>query len=570
MSEGAGAGKAVDLAKVSPPRLLFALLHQRFTGTMEVPQVLAAGQPPAPRHVWFTGGMPVFTNWTHGPDVLGQVLLEQRLIDEAALMQALGQMAQGGGLLGQVLVAQGSLDATQLQAALRLQCARKLMHVFALRNGNATLVPGNHELTQMDGVNVLELMLAAVGRHYDEQRVHAEMGDALTGPLKVTAAYARYHDHFRFRPTDAPILTALQSGSDYTTLSQLAGGGARRVAQLVYTLWASQMMYTGAAALQAKNVAVAPSTPRPTPKAAPRPTPKPAPQPAAQPKPAPQPAPTPSPAPAAEPEPAANAGEAAFLDTLGTFERRIEGNANPFALLGLETDATRKDIRRVWSDLSRQMHPDALQAKGWDHLRERVNNVFAALSEANTTLSNKEERERIAAAIERGDDPTATGDAEAANMARAAFESEIIAKDADRYLRANKFDMASYEYRRALELMPDEPDYQAAAVWCAYNLSDRSRAATAQAEQQLQAILEEAPNLARALLWRGHVLRDLGSPEAAIICYERAYKADNRLIEAQRFIRAIKMSRGQKVESPKKPADERKKARGLKGLFGKR
>ncbi len=565
MSEDAGAGKAVDLAKVSPPRLLFALLHQRFTGTMEVPQALAAGQPPAPRHVWFAGGMPVFTNWSHGPDVLGQVLLEQRLIDEAALMQALGQMAQGGGLLGQVLVAQGSIDAAQLNAALRLQCARKLMHVFALRSGPATLVPGNHDLTQMEGVNVLELMLAAVGRHYDEQRVHAEMSDALTGHLKVTAAYARYHEHFRFRPTDAPLLAALQSGSDYTTLSQMAGGGARRVAQLVYTLWASQMLYTGAAALQAKNVAVAP----PTPRAVPKPAPKPAPQ--AKPKPTPSPAPQDaSPQPSPEPETAGGDEEAAFVETLTTFEGRIEGNANPFALLGLGTDAKRKDIRRVWSDLSRQMHPDALQAKGWDHLRERVNNVFAALSEANTTLSNKEERQRIAEAIERGDDPTATGDAEAANMARAAFESEIIAKDADRYLRANKFDMAAYEYQRALDLMPEEPDYQAAAAWCAYNLSDRSRGAASQADQQLQAILGDAPNLARALLWRGHVLRDLGSPEAAIICYERAYKNDNRLIEAQRFIRAIKMSRGQKVESPKKPADERKKGRGLKGLFGKR
>jgi tetratricopeptide (TPR) repeat protein len=212
------------------------------------------------------------------------------------------------------------------------------------------------------------------------------------------------------------------------------------------------------------------------------------------------------------------------------------------------------------------MHPDALQAKGWEHLRERVTDVFAALSEANTTLSNKEERQRIAEALERGDDISASADAEAANLARAAFESEIIARDADRYLRANKFDRALPEYQKALELTPDEPDYQAALLWCQYNLSDRSRGAAVQTEKGLGAILAGSPNLARAQMWRGHVLRDMGSDGPAIICYERALAADPRLIDAERFLRALKMARG---ESPGGESRDSKK-RGLRGLFGKR
>src|SRR5688500_5648537 len=56
----AGAAKVLDLAQVTPPRLFFALLHQRYTGVLQL-------QQPAPhegrRAIWVSGGMPVFTDW---------------------------------------------------------------------------------------------------------------------------------------------------------------------------------------------------------------------------------------------------------------------------------------------------------------------------------------------------------------------------------------------------------------------------------------------------------------------------------------------------------------------------
>ncbi len=561
-NESAGSGKELNFAQASPPRLLFGLLHKRFTGTLDVEQPGSPGQPASSRRIWFSGGMPVFSNWASGPDVLGQVLLETRRIDDATLMAGLQQMASTGGLLGEVLVQQGVLDQQQLAEALRLQCARKLMHVFALREGPARLRARAHDLSGMLAVNVLELLLAAVGRHYDQGRVRDEMGPHLDATLRASAAYERYRDHFRFRPTDAPMLAALQAGTSFTALSGAGEGGSRRAAQLTYVLWATQMLYTGNAAQQA---AAAPS--RPTQRAAPKPAPA-VPKPAA-PKSAPPPEPEPGPRSAQEDDDE----EKAYVAELETFEARMAQDANPFALLGLELSAGRRDLRHVWSDLSRRMHPDALQAKGWDHLRERVTDVFAALSEANSTLSNKEDRERLAHALERGDDVSASADAEAANLARAAFESEIIARDADRYLRANKFERALAEYERALELTPDEPDYQAAATWCRYNLSDRSRGEAQRTEKTLGVILTDSPRLARAQMWRGHVLREMGASGPAIICYERALEADARLIDAERFMRALKVSRGEnpngKGKGKGKGKAAPKKSRGLRGFFSK-
>ena len=79
--------------------------------------------------------------------------------------------------------------------------------------------------------------------------------------------------------------------------------------------------------------------------------------------------------------------------------------------------------------------------------------------------------------------------------------------------------------------------------------------------------IPRAPNLARAQMWRGHVLRDMGSAGTAIICYERALAADPRLIDAERYLRALKRSTGQDTSTNK---DDAKKGRGLRGLFGKR
>src|SRR5687768_16837621 len=118
--------KAVDLAQVSVPRLVFALLHQRFTGTLHVAQPGVQGPP---RKVWFAGGMPVFTDWQEPTDMLGQILVGLRLIGDGELYAALQEAASTNQRLGDLLVAQGRLTAEQLADALRRQCARKLSHI---------------------------------------------------------------------------------------------------------------------------------------------------------------------------------------------------------------------------------------------------------------------------------------------------------------------------------------------------------------------------------------------------------------------------------------------------------
>lgn len=594
---GPGVGRRVSLSQASVPRLLFALLHQRFTGTLVIEQ-----PPPhaGPRCVWLRGGMPVLTDWVVPAEVLGQLLVGQGLVNPGQLQQALAAMttpgAAKGGRLGAQLVAMGALDRPRLLEALRQQCTRKLQHTFVLQTGEVVVTAT--ELVGLEDdlmtVNVLGLVLAGVSVTYDEVRVEAEMGPALHAQLRVTGALARYRSHFRFRPADEPALAALEKGTVLAQLAGLPGLGLRRAAQLVYTLWACQMLRTGAAAeamndpAAAMNAAAGPvvgrvSVPTPIPTAAsfspvlaPTPVSPPAGAPAAAAAPAPAPRPrrdTPMDLEAS----AFNGDEAeaasekrapltpeAFEGELVTLEAKLAQGAHAFELFGLSLAATKRDVRSAWSDLSRKFHPDALQSQGRGHLRERVNKVFAALSEAQQLLGDAEQRDKLRAAIERGEHESRKDGQDATARAHAAFQSELLAKEGDKLLRVNRFDRALERYREAARYDDEDRDLEAAIAWCEYQLSPKAPADIGNVQAVLARVIEAAPRIARAHYFRGFAFVDQGKPNAAIEAFRMANQLDPRLIDAERQARAIE----QRTQGSNAAAAAAKKGGGLKGLFG--
>lgn len=571
---GPGVHKRVSLEHVSVPRLLFALLHQRFTGTVVVEQ-----PPPyvGARSVWLRGGMPVLTDWVAPGEVLGQVLVGQGLVDPGQLHLALEAMSRAGGLLGSHLLAMGAIDRPRLLEGLRQQCTRKLVHLFGLGRGEVVITVGEVPGLELDllPVNVLALVLAGVGVTYDETRVEAEMGPALHAPLRATGALARYRSHFLFRPADEPVLATLEAGTELRALAGLPGVGLRRAAQLVYTLWACQMLRTGAAA----EAATAPATAAPVARAS-APTPVPAAPAAAVRASVPTPVPA-APAAASAPEPAAvsrprkdtpadveapaaaAAGDDAFVAELEALEAKVAEGVHAFALFGIELTAGKREVRGAWADLSRRFHPDALASQGRDHLRDRVSKVFAALSEAQQVLNDAEQRDRLRVAIEKGEHESRKDGQDATARAHAVFQSELLAKEGDKLLRANRFDRALERFREAARYDAEEPDLQAAIGWCEYQLSPKAPADAARVQAALAQVIEQAPRIARAHYFLGFVLADQGRTNAAVHAFRTASQLDPRLIDAERQARAIELRTGSGSQ-----AQAAAKRSSFKGLFG--
>src|SRR5690606_19811434 len=234
------ATKVTDLAQMSFPRLCFHLLRGRFTGILELTQPAPHG---GERKVWVRGGMPVFTDWVSDADRLGEILVARALITAATRDGALGHSQQRGQPLGKSLVGGKALEPAKLSAALRLQCTQKLVHVFALREGQVRLVALDAlDLPpELDGqVNVLQLVLRGVVTHYDEARIRREMGGKLQANAIASKALTRYQNQFGFVSSDVDALRALLQGAALPELAQRFG---ERGLQLVFTLWACQMLH---------------------------------------------------------------------------------------------------------------------------------------------------------------------------------------------------------------------------------------------------------------------------------------------------------------------------------------
>lgn len=355
--------QAAELSRIGLGRLLFALLRQRFTGMVTLPQ---EHPQPGRRTIWIRGGMPVFTDWESPRDRLGQLLVERGLITAALCGRGLHERA-AGERLGQVLVRKGWLSPADLGQALRAQCMRKLVHAFTLARGRVRVIP-HEDLREVcrdlsAPINVLELIHAGVSAHYDEGRIYTEMGAAAQGPMRASASLLRYRTHFGFRPEDELVLTTLGHGSRLGQLLRLPGPSPTRIAQLVYTLWACQMLRVGSAALRGRG------------------------------------APTGSQSNVihiGEPEALTpEAMAATFMAELGEFEARIAVGAHAFDLLGVPLRASHDEIRKAWRRIGAKFHPDALARQGFTQLRDRATDVFSRLSEAHRQLMHPELRARM-------------------------------------------------------------------------------------------------------------------------------------------------------------------------------
>jgi len=521
---GAATAEVVDLQAIGLPRLVFALLRQRFSGLLALQQ---PGPDAGERSVWFQGGMPIFTDWVSANDSLGQILVETGQLtpeerDRATFalhspQTELPDAAPTRERLGHYLVRRRLLTTAQLRKALRIQCARKLVHSFGVRSGEAHVTGGESsapvdEHTLGAQVNALELIFAGVSAHYDLARVAAEMGRLFEAPLRVRSSLARYRAHFHFSPADEAVLAAFEPSATIAGAAQRCGQSRLRVAQIAYTLWACQMLKgadsardatTGGHAVVGKASIGAGTT-----------------------------------------DPARLASFTAELERL---EAGVRAGAHAFELMGVPLSAGRAEVKAAWHGLSRRFHPDALAHQELGHLRERSAAVFASLNEAYQILNDPRQREELSALLRAGGRPS--GPSTPAPTTKEILESEMLAREGDRSLRAGHFERALERYRQAAERSPDEVELQAAIAWCEHQRSPDKAALRGATEATLRGVLARQPRCARAHYYLGLLYVQARDDETALASFTSALAVEPEMLDAKRQIHAIEL----RYSSPGEP-----------------
>lgn len=121
------------------PTLLHPLFAQKATGVLRL-------QNRAGRHdVYLRGGYPVAVTLPGSAELLGKVLFEMGILDEATYKKTLAEPPPPGQRYGEMLLAKKLVTEDQIRLALKAQVRRKLHRLFFLNDGDYEFTAGEHE-----------------------------------------------------------------------------------------------------------------------------------------------------------------------------------------------------------------------------------------------------------------------------------------------------------------------------------------------------------------------------------------------------------------------------------------
>jgi DnaJ-class molecular chaperone len=175
----------------------------------------------------------------------------------------------------------------------------------------------------------------------------------------------------------------------------------------------------------------------------------------------------------------------------------------------VERDATPAQIKRVYIQAAKRLHPDALSRLGLDELKQEANEVFAEIAKAHTTLLDEKQRQSYDASL----------DGHSAVDANQVAQAEALFRKGEILLRAGNFTGALDFLEAAARLWPEESDYQSAYGWA---LHRKNPPESERAREHLERAITLKSDNAEAHQRLGLVLKALGEDAAAEAARARA------------------------------------------------
>jgi hypothetical protein len=199
-------------------------------------------KPPAEGRVCFEDGRIFFATSNWNRESLGQRLVQERVITEKQLRQALGlqkiqRKDKAGRRLGQILVDEGYLDDSVLQSFIRDQIADTLFDLLRWDEGTLRFEPGDAGRDEDIGVSVsVENVILSASRRLEEwERIKEKV--PLTGAhFAMAPAPGDRASGIRLKPEEWALLRHLHGDHDVPGLVDIAGLNEFEVARLLYGL----------------------------------------------------------------------------------------------------------------------------------------------------------------------------------------------------------------------------------------------------------------------------------------------------------------------------------------------
>jgi tetratricopeptide (TPR) repeat protein len=186
-----------------------------------------------------------------------------------------------------------------------------------------------------------------------------------------------------------------------------------------------------------------------------------------------------------------------------------------YDLLGVAPNAAAGEIKIAYLAAAKSYHPDALSRSAVDlQTREQANKVFAAIGTAYAAVSHPRKRSEYDASLRDG---------EPALDAERLANAETLYRKGEFLMRSGKFKDAIEFLRPAVQLWPDEADYQAGLGWSLFKKLPPEKEA---ARDHLGKAVELDPAHAQAWYHLSLVLRELGDNDTASGALAQARRID--------------------------------------------
>jgi hypothetical protein len=570
-----------NLADEPLPTLLHQLFAGKATGVLHI-------QNRAGRHdIFLRGGYPVAVSLPGSAELLGKVLFEMGILDEATYKKTLAEPPPAGQRYGDMLLAKKLCTEDQMRLALKAQVRRKLHRLFFLNDGTYEFVAGEHEQglqkTESLRIHPARAIYHGVRSAWNAERLKGALflldGKAIKCTLD-NEGVARYG----VGPDDGRVAELLRKG--YWTVGDLVEAAAlppQPVHALVYALYITE-------ALDIKSAAEVPrlrkrvDTPLPPnataataeslsgahkmPSGAHK-MPSDKGQSGAFKMPSgvtslplePSGAykmPSgafkfPSPPHASSqrvkvPTPPGVTGLDQGAPDVDSVRKQLISKAavvetqNLFEVLEVPLSATKEEVKQAYFVAAKRYHPDRLVSMGLESLRADVEKIFRRVSEAYGTLFDDARRNEYKQTLGKPKEDDAAAHAKAMKM----LEADMALRRGEVLLKKNDFLGAIREFESAVNLDPQNGEHLAYLTWARVCGKQTSYA---DAKGLLNQAVKLSPRCAQAYYYLGVCLREEKDIDRAYGMFKKAHELNSRLIDAEREMRVINMRKEKEKSS---------------------
>ncbi len=218
---------------------------------------------------------------------------------------------------------------------------------------------------------------------------------------------------------------------------------------------------------------------------------------------------------------------------------------NHFQLLRVRATDDQEKMKEKYLAAARQYHPDRFYERP-DQLVDLAAEILEKYQTAYSTLAKEKARKQYLTSLSDSEAQQAgVTEEQLHNPVRAA----IFWKEAERFMRVAKWDLAFTNLTEAVRYDATRPDYEAALGWALFNKSPEKQKT---AMLHLRNAVKADNNCDRAHYYLGMIAKKVGDLTKAERYFSRAVSSNSENVEAARELRLMEARGGGDDDGPKK------------------